>query len=75
MINIIRVPDKFKIHYDTTDFIRDDGVLRFEGIDGKLKVLLTATRSKPALLNCAGSAERMKKSAFSAMPGSAATAI
>ena len=50
LINIIRVPDKFKIHYDTTDFIRDDGVLRFEGIDGKLKVLLTATRSKPAFV-------------------------
>ncbi len=50
MINIIRVPDRFKIHYDTTDFIRDDGVVRFEGVDGKLKVLLTATRSKPTFI-------------------------
>ena len=31
MINIIRVPDRFKIHYDTTDFIRDDGVVRSNG--------------------------------------------
>ncbi|MBO4894898.1 MAG: hypothetical protein J5562_08295 [Clostridia bacterium] len=50
MTDIIRVPDRFKIHYDKADIIRDDGVIRFEGIDGKLKVLLTATRSKPAFV-------------------------
>ena len=50
MHNIIRVPDKFKIHYDTTGPVRDDGVVRFVGVDGKLKVLITATRSKPGFI-------------------------
>lgn len=50
MNDIIRVPDRFKIHYDETDMIRDDGVIRFEGVDGRLKVLLTATRSKPTFI-------------------------
>lgn len=50
MLNIIRVPDRFKIHYDAEGPLRDDGVVRFIGEDGKLKVLLTATHSRPAFI-------------------------
>lgn len=50
MLNIIRIPDRFKIHYDTEGPLRDDGVVRFVGSDGKLKVYLTATHSRPAFV-------------------------
>lgn len=50
MINIIRVPDRFKIHYDNSAYVQEDGVVRFVGVDGKLKVFLTATRSKPMFI-------------------------
>lgn len=50
MKNIIRVPDRFKIHYDSDGPVRDDGVLRFLGTEGKLKVYITATKSKPCFI-------------------------
>lgn len=61
MINIIRIPDRFKIHYDTSGPVRDDGVVRFVGADGKLKVYLTATRSKPAFIELRWSGRTREK--------------
>ncbi len=49
MINIISIPDYFKVHY-AKGATADDAVVRFEGVNGRLRVYVTSTKSEPCFI-------------------------